>query len=220
VDINAPTPQSGYTQRPDPNYGRIRQMQPAGFLTGTGMDISYRGRLNKLFTGWGRYTWSHYESNTDGIGFYPENQNAPGDEWARASFDRRNRLGFYAMFHPESVFNLSAGIFSNTGRPWTPTTGTDPYGDGLFNARPDGVERNSRTLPTYNDLDLRWGHDFPLTASKEDESPHLGFSASAFNILNHENAGGVDTVTTSSGYGEVTSVSAPRRLQLGMRFEF
>ena len=59
-----------------------------------------------------------------------------------------------------------------------------------------------------------------VTSSKEDESPHVGFSASAFNILNHENAGGVDTVTTSSGYGEVTSVSAPRRLQLGMRFEF
>ncbi len=220
VDINAPTPQSGYTARPDPTYGRIRQMQPAGFLTGSGMDISYRGRMNKWFTGWGRYTWSHYESNTDGIGWYPENQYAPNDEWSQASFDRRNRLGFYAMFHPESVFNLSAGIFANTGRPWTPTTGTDPYGDGLFNARPDGVARYSETLPNYTDLDLRWGHDFALTSSKEDESPHLGFSASAFNILNHENAGGVDTVTTSSGYGEVTSVSAPRRLQLGMRFEF
>ncbi len=42
VDVNAPTPQSGYTARPDPAYGRIRQMQPAGFLTGSGMDISYR----------------------------------------------------------------------------------------------------------------------------------------------------------------------------------
>jgi len=220
VDVNAPTPQSGYAQRPDPAFGRIRQMQPAGFLTGSGMDVSYRGRLNKWFTGWGRYTWSHYESNSDGIGWYPENQSAPSDEWARASFDRRNRLGFYAMFQPESVFNLSAGIFTNTGRPWTPTTGTDPYGDGLFNARPDGVARNSGTLPSYTDLDLRWGHDFALTASKEDDSPHLGFSASAFNMLNHENASGVDTVTTSSGYGEVTSVGAPRRLQLGMRFEF
>ncbi|KAA6464866.1 hypothetical protein DYQ86_02610 [Acidobacteria bacterium AB60] len=220
VDVNAPTPQSGYSERPNPAYGRIRQMQPAGFLTGSGMDVSYRGRLNKWFTGWGRYTWSHYESNTDGIGWYPENQYAPHDEWARASFDRRNRLGFYAMFHPESVFNLSAGIFANTGRPWTPTTGTDPYGDGLFNARPDGVGRNSETLPSYTDLDLRWGHDFALTGSKEEESPHLGFSAAAFNILNHENASSVDTVTTSSGYGEVTSVSAPRRLQLGMRFEF
>jgi hypothetical protein len=220
VDINAPTPQSGYTQRPDPNYSRIRQMQPAGFLTGSAMDISYRGRLNKWFTGWGRYTWSHYESNAEGIWFYPQNQYAPNDEWANASWDRRNRLGMYAMFHPKSVLNLSAGIFANSGSTWTPTTGSDPYGDGLFNARPEGVGRDSETLPAYTDLDLRWGHDFAVTPNKDEDAPRVGFSASAFNILNHENTSWVDTVTTSSGYGETTSAGAPRRLQLAMRFEF
>ncbi len=75
--------------------------------------------LNKYFTGFGRYTWSHYESNTGGIGWYPQNQYAPNDEWSNAGWDRRHRLGMYAMFHPESVLNLSAGIFANTGTPWT-----------------------------------------------------------------------------------------------------
>ncbi len=93
VDINAPTPESGYTERPDPSYGMIRQMQPYGFFEGSGLDISYRGRLNKYFTGFGRYTWSHYESNTGGIGWFPQNQYAPNDEWSNASFDRRNRAG-------------------------------------------------------------------------------------------------------------------------------
>ena len=122
-------------------------MQPAGFFEGSGMDISYRGRFNKYFTGFGRYTWSHYESNTGGIGWFPQNQYAPNDEWSNASFDRRHRLGMYAMFNPESVFNLSAGIFANTGRPWTILTGTDAYGDSLFNTRPDGVERNTENRP-------------------------------------------------------------------------
>ena len=102
---------------PIPPYGRYRQMQPAGFLEGSGLDVSYRGRLNKYFTGLGRYTWSHYESNTGGIGLFPQNQYAPNDEWANASFDRRQRLGMYAMFHPESVLNLSAGIFANPAQP-------------------------------------------------------------------------------------------------------
>ena len=53
VDINAPTPESGYTVRPDPNYGLIRQMQPYGFFEGSGLDVSYRGRLNKYFSGLG-----------------------------------------------------------------------------------------------------------------------------------------------------------------------
>ncbi len=118
VDINAPTPQSGYTVRPNTAFGRIREMQPEGFFEGNAMDISYRGRLNKYFTGFGRYTYAHYESNTSGIGWYPQNQYAPNDEWSDASFDRRHRLGMYATFNPESVLNLGAGVFANTGTPY------------------------------------------------------------------------------------------------------
>jgi hypothetical protein len=220
VDINAPTAASGYTERPDPNYGRIRQMQPAAFFEGEGFDVSFRGRVNRYFTGFGRYTWSHYASNTGGIYWFPQNQLEPNDEWANSNWDRRHRLSMYAMFHPDGLLNLSAGIFANTGTPWTIVTGTDAYGDGLFNTRPDGVERNTETNPNYVDLDLRWGHDFHLTPNKEEESPKLGFSAGAFNVLNHLNGGGVDPVETSSSFGQITSAAPPRRIQLGMRVEF
>jgi len=220
VDVNAPTPESGYTERPNPEVGMIRQMQPYGFFEGNGLDVSFRGRVNKYFTGFGRYTWSHYESNTNGIGWYPENQYAPNDEWADASFDRRHRLGMYAMVNPKSVYNLAAGVFANTGRPWTVTTGTDEFGDSLFNTRPDGVARNSETMPSYVDLDLRWGHDFAITPSKDEDAPRLGFSAGAFNLLNHPNPNSVDTVETSPTFGDVTADGPPRRIQLGMRVEF
>jgi hypothetical protein len=184
------------------------------------MDISYRGRLNKYFTGFGRYTWSHFESNNNGIGWFPQNQYAPNDEWSNAGWDRRHRLGLYAMFHPESVFNLSAGIFANSGNPWTVLTGTDTYGDNLFNTRPEGVARNTETSPSYVDLDLRWGHDFHITPNQDEEAPKLGFSAGAFNVLNHENPSSIDTVETSPTFGDVTAVNPPRRIQMGMRFEF
>ena len=220
VDVNAPTPESSYTDRPDADYGMIRQMQPEGVFVGDGLDISYRGEFNKYFTGFGRYTWSHYDSNTGGIGWFPQNQYAPNDEWSRASWDRRQRFGLYAMFNPKSVFNLSTGIFANSGTPWTVLTGTDEYGDSLFNTRPDGVARNTETMPSYVDVDLRWGHDFALTGNKADDAPRLGVSAGAFNVLNHENPNGIDTVQTSSSFGDVTSVNSPRRIQLGMRFEF
>jgi hypothetical protein len=220
VDVNAPTPASEYTERPNADYARIRQMQTAGFQEGDGFDVSYRGRWNKYFTGFGRYTWSHYESNTGGIGWFPQNQYAPNDEWSSTGWDRRHRLGMYATFQPEGVLNLSAGIFANTGTPWTVLTGTDLYGDGLFNTRPDDVARNSETNPSYVDLDLRWGHDFHLTGSKNEESPKVGLSAAAFNIVNHVNGGGIDPVITSTEFGQITSAAPPRRIQLGMRFEF
>lgn len=220
VDINAPTPESGYTERPNPAFGRIREMQPEGTFWGNGVDISYRGELNKYFTGFGRYTWSHIESNQEGIGWFPQNQYDPNQEWSNSGWDRRNRLGMYAIFNRESVANLSVGIFANAGAPWTVLTGADPYGDNLFNARPDGVARNTENLPDYVDLDLRWGHDFHLTQSKDEESPKLGFSAGAFNVLNHENGTAVDQVESSTSFGQVTSVAPPRRIQLAMRFEF
>ncbi|HEY1647328.1 MAG TPA: carboxypeptidase regulatory-like domain-containing protein [Terracidiphilus sp.] len=220
VDINAPTPQSGYTLRANPAVGRVRQMQPAAFYAGSGLDISYRGMWNKYFTGFGRYTWSHYESNTGGISWFPQNQLAPEDEWSNSGYDRAQRLGLYAIFQQKSLLNLAAGVFANSGSPWTVLTGTDAYGDGLFNTRPDGVGRNSETGPDYVDLDLRWGHDFAITPNKSDEAPRLGFSASSFNVLNHVNGSAVDTVETSPEFGEVTSVAPPRRVQLAMRFEF
>jgi hypothetical protein len=225
VDVNAPaiTITNGditVGARPNPNFSRIRQMQPEGFWQGDGMDISYRGRFNKYFTGFGRYTWSHYEANTGGIGWYPQNQYDPNDEWSNAGWDRRHRVGMYAMFNPESVLNLSAGVFANTGTPWTELTGTDAYGDDLFNTRPEGVERNTETNPSYVDMDLRWGHDFAFTSNKDEDAPKLGFSAGAFNLLNHVNGGGIDQVVNTSSFGEITSAAPPRRIQLGMRFEF
>ena len=220
IDINAPTAQSGYTLRPDPSYGRIRQMQPEGIYKGNGLDVSYRGMWNKYFTGFGRYTWAHYESNTGGIGWFPQNQLDPEEEWSNSGYDRRQRMGMYAIFNQKSLLNLSTGVFANSGSPWTELTGTDPYGDGLFNARPDGIGRNSETGPGYVDLDLRWSHDFAITSNKDDEAPHLGFSASSFNLLNHVNGQGIDSVETSPSFGQITSAAPPRRIQLAMRFEF
>ena len=220
VDINAPTQLSGFAQRPNPAYGRIRQMQPEGFLAGSGMDVAYRGKLNKYFTGFGRYTWSHYESNTGGIGWYPENQFEPNNEWADSGWDRRHQMNMYAMFHPDGLLNLAVGVFANTGSPWTVLTGTDDFGDNLFNTRPDGVARNTERGPSYVDMDVRWGHDFAFTADKGDEAPKVGFSAGAFNVLNHVNGWGIDQVQSSADFGKITGASAPRRIQLGMRFQF
>jgi hypothetical protein len=220
LDINAPTQASDYATRPDPDYARIRQMQPAAFYDGYGMDVSYRGRFNKYFTGFGRYTWSHYESNTGGIGWYPQNQLDPEDEWSNSGYDRRHQFNMYAMLHPDGVLNLAVGVFANTGYPWTVVTGTDDYGDGLFNTRPDGVGRNTETGPNYVDMDVRWGHDFAFTANKADEAPRIGFSAGAFNVLNHVNGSGIDQVNTSSSFGQITSAASARRLQLGMRLQF
>ena len=88
VDINAPTPESGYTVRPDPAYGRIREMQPeepSGKAAAWTSPI--RGTLNKYFTGFGRYTWSRYESNQEASGGFRKTSTR------RTTSGRQSRLG-------------------------------------------------------------------------------------------------------------------------------
>jgi Carboxypeptidase regulatory-like domain/TonB dependent receptor len=219
VDLNAP-PGPLYAQRPNPNYSQVREMQSAGTQKGTALDINYRGRFNKRFTGFAWYTWSHYGNNTSGIWWFPENQQDPNADWGPADWDQRQHFGLYAMINPQHLLNLGVGVFTNTGHPWTELTGTDAYGDDLFNARPAGVARNSEIGPGYSDLDLRWGYDFKLHPKEVDRSPTVGLSVASFDVLNHPNGSYVDTVEGSPDFGEVTSADPPRRAQLGMRFNF
>ena len=173
IDINAPLPPY-YSSRPDPNASQLRQIQSEGTQIGSALDINYRGRFNKRFTGFAWYTWSHYANNTSGIWWFPQNQQDPNADWGPADWEQRNHFGFYGMINPRHLLNLGVGVFANSGKPWTVLTGTDAYGDNLFNARPDGVARNSEIGPDYADLDLRWGYDFKIQPKELDKSPTIG----------------------------------------------
>jgi hypothetical protein len=219
IDLNAPLAPF-YAARPDPNYSQVRQMQSAGTLKGSALDINYRGRFNRRFTGFAWYSWSHYGNNTSGIWWFPEQQQDPNADWGPSDWNKSQHFGVYAMLNPDHLLNLGLGIFANGGEPWTALTGTDAYGDNLFNARPAGVPRNSETGPDYSDLDLRWGYRWKLHPKELDRSPTVGVSVASFDVLNHPNGSFVDTVEGSPDFGQVTNADPPRRTQLGMRFNF
>jgi hypothetical protein len=48
----------------------------------------------------------------------------------------------------------------------------------------------------------------------------LEFYAQAFNLLNHANLGAFSGVETSPFFGQATSAQPPRRMELGLRFNF
>jgi hypothetical protein len=219
IDVNAPLAPE-YTTRPNPDVSQLRQIQSAGTQIGSALDVNYRGRFNKRFTGFGWYTWSHYGNNTDGISWFPQDQKDPGAEWGPASWEQRQHFGLYGMINPEHLLNLGVGVFANSGHPYTVLTGADNFGDDLFNARPDGVARNSEIGPDYADVDLRWGYDFKLQPKELDKSPTVGVSVSSFDVLNHPNGSYVDNTEGSPDFAQVTSAYPPRRLQLAMRFNF
>jgi Carboxypeptidase regulatory-like domain/TonB dependent receptor-like, beta-barrel len=219
VDINAPLPPD-YTTRPNPNVSQLRQIQSEGTEIGSALDVNYRGRFNKRFTGFAWYTWSHYANNTDGFWFFPENQYDPNAEWGPASWQNRNHFGVYGAINPRHLLNLGVGVFAHGGEPYSILTGDDNYGTNLFNARPAGVPRNSEIGPDYADMDLRWGYDFKIHPKQTDRSPTVGLSVASFDVLNHPNGSYVDNTEGSEDFGQVTSYDAPRRMQMGLRATF
>ena len=118
------------------------------------------------------------------------------------------------------LFKLGVSISLYSGSPYSLTTGTDDFGNGLFNIRPAGVPRNSLHGPGYADVDLRWSRDFALQKTKKDKSPVITLGLDAFNVFNRVNFASFVGTETSPFFGQALAAQPPRRLQVLARFKF
>jgi outer membrane receptor protein involved in Fe transport len=220
IDINAPLPPFTSAVRPNPNYAQILQQQSGGYQKSDSLGVSYRGRISNKFSGFMQYTYQHADANTEFSTFIPENQFNPNAEWSRTNFDQRHRFSFFGTLYPDKPLNLGVGFYANTATPYSITTGADNYQDGLTNARPAGVPRNSLNSGGYQDVQLRLGYTFKVRPARKDQSPTIGLSLSSFNTLNRVNYGGFVGVVTSADFMKPTTASDPRRLQLAASYNF
>jgi len=220
VDINAPLPPFTSYARPNPNFAQVLQLQSQGYQKTDGMNVSYRGRVGNVVSGFLQYTLQHSDANTTFSTFMPQNQYKPNDEWSRSDFDQRQRLGLFATLYPDKPLNFGVGFYDNTPLPYTITTGTDDYKTGVFNARPAGVPRNSLNGGDFQDLQVRVGYTYKLHPRVKDDESALAFSVSGFNTLNRVNFETYNGVQGSLLYKQPTSAADPRRLQLQISYTF
>jgi hypothetical protein len=76
-------------------------------------------------------------------------------------------------------------------------------------------ERNLLRNPGYLGWDMGLRKNFPVT-----ERQRLQFRFEVFNILNHPNWNGANANPTSSAFGQVTSKSGERNVQLALKYIF
>jgi len=125
------------------------------------------------------------------------------------------------IFNAGKYFNLGAGVYVSSGKPYTITTGFDNYNDGLVNARPPGVPRNGLEGPGFVRLDVRWSHNFQLTKpKKKEQGATMNVAIDAFNSLNHVNYVSYVGVMTSPFFRQPVAALPMRRLQLSAGFRF
>jgi hypothetical protein len=220
LDINAPLPPFVSAVRPNQAYGQVLQLNSGGTQKSDGLNLSYRGSIGQVFSGFLQYGFQHADSDTEYSVFNPENMYVPNGEWSRANTDQRQRLSLFGTFYPDKLINLGIGFYNNTPPPYSITTGTDAYYTGLFNARPPGVPRNSLNAGGYQDVQVRWGYTFKLRPRQKDASQAIAVSVSSFNTFNHVNYFGYVGVVSSSSFGQPTTASDPRRIQLNAAYSF
>ncbi len=113
----------------------------------------------------------------------------------------------------------------HSGSPQNITVGSDVNGDGNSSTdRPfvNGyiIGRNALRGPRVETVDLRMEKRIPIR-----ESVSLDFLGEAFNLFNHVNYTGVNSVwgtglTPNASFGHFTSAGDPREIQLGVKLYF
>ncbi|HXC17600.1 MAG TPA: TonB-dependent receptor [Holophagaceae bacterium] len=229
------------TRRPDTRYSSVIRYDSTGeskYRAGTvGMQWQLRDTVALNFS----YTYSKSEDNyTDWVTDYePVNtfdSNASAN-WGPSNQDQRNRFqvsGVLSSKNWQNAFfrNWTASFIGRfaSGRPYTILTGVDNdygtlggqnFGNGDGGAspsdRPVGVGRNSETLPSNSNMDIRLARKFPMG-----KKGGVEVMLDVFNVFNHYSQTNIQNVIAAPGYGTPVTTSADhnRELQLGVRFSW
>lgn len=217
IDANAPLP--GSVVRPNPIVGQVREMQSDGYLKGNALELTFRGKLNKYFSGQVQYTTGRTDNDTSGITFFPASSYNAAADWGRSDNDRLHKFDLLASTQAIKFFTLGVALSVYSGKPVNITSGGDDNHDGILNDRPAGIARNTMPGPGMIDLDLNVSHDFPLSKAKK-ETKVISLSLNSFNVLNHPNYVTYIGAISSSLFGKPVAAQPPRRLQLDVQFKF
>ncbi len=219
IDANAPLLMGGNYVYPNPALGQDRQIQSEGHLKGNALELTFRGKPSKYFTGQVQYTLSRTYNNTSGITYFPANSYNPSADWGRSDNDRLHKFDLLASSQPTRFFTFGAALSLYSGKPVNITTGSDDNHDGIINDRPPGIARNTLPGPGTISLDLNLSHDFPLSKKKK-ESRIISVALNSFNVLNHPNYVTYIGTITSPLFGHPAAAQPPRRMQLDIQFKF
>ena len=161
-DINAPLPGTGGFYNtpavlPFPNQGPIYEFESAGIYNQNQIMANVNTRMTKNVSLFGFYQLNFAKSNTDGLGTFPANQYNLSADYGPSNTDVRNRGVIGGSVTTWWDVRLSPFIQAQSGAPFNIITGTDLYGDSLFNVARPGISTDPNKpglLPTrYGLLD-------------------------------------------------------------------
>jgi len=148
IDINAPQPGTFDPSIPNSGVfplghpGPVFMMESAGLYNQNQIIVNVNSKVNSKISLTGSYMYNRAMSNTDGLGTFPANPYDMTGEYGPASTDIHHRMYLSGTIMTVLGIRFNPLLIANTGPPFDITTGSDIYGDTLFNARP-GIATNA-----------------------------------------------------------------------------
>jgi hypothetical protein len=227
--------------RPNLAFGDITQFESSGRSESDRLNIGARIRMPFASTQPGilnvTYTYGHDRNYADSATSLPSNSLNPNLDWGPSRQDIRHRLQIQGQSTLLYGVRANANLTIASGTPYNLTTGRDDNDDGVFNDRPEGATRNSlRGDPTWG-LNLTLSRRFALStvaapAGRSGQSfggpggrgagngRSMELFLQAQNVLNHVMPTAYVGNLSSPYFGQATSVSQPRDVNVGVRFSF
>lgn len=236
--------------RPDPNFANIIETvsdgQQHSDQVATTLNVNFAGGVrNANAPLWNprrttlrvAYWLARANNNFDGPFIVPPSGTL-ATEWGPSPGDRRHR--YQIALNSQALKNLNASftLGGNTGTPYTITTGFDDNNDSIFNDRPAGVGRNSARISNQATVTASLTYSIGLgtaatpraqerqgggergSAGSPSGRYRLVLTLAVNNLTNRPNFIGYSGILTSPFYLEPTSVSNPRKVDVGVGFRF
>jgi hypothetical protein len=142
ADINAPLPGSYDAAAPASGLyplghpGAVDLMESAGLYNQNQVISNFNTKLNSGISLFGFYVFNRAFSNTDGVGTFAANLYSMAGEYGPAATDVHHRVTIGGSINLRWAVRISPFVVMQSGAPFDITTGNDPFGTTLFNARP------------------------------------------------------------------------------------
>jgi hypothetical protein len=223
----------------------ILQFESSGKSEGTVLFVGANCSSNKYLNVYSGYLLFDYHTDADSRNLFPQSSFDLSGEWARPSWQARQRVFVVLLMNLPLSLKGSANFTAASGLPFNITTGRDNNGDGIFNDRPDwaandpqaivtrlgafnpnvingNVPRNAGTSPATFNLDFNLSRSFALSAKPPsgDNRRSLVVNVRVSNLLNHTNVLGLNGVLLSPFFGQANTAAPARRVEAGLRFNF
>lgn len=229
-----------------PFTANVTQFVNAGRVDYDAVMMQIRKRYSHNYSAQVSYTYSSSRGNTSGNGTAGSNFQVLNDmhlelNQGHSDFDTRHNFTFSGTVLVPKTYglNLSWVLRALSGRPFTLTNGNvdtdrngiqaEPLPAGQYSGNPANnattytvqnytAERNGAYGPGFMSLDMRFGYRIPLQQRRRVE-----LSVDVFNLTNHvnfANPSGNQASTTFLILNAYNTSYAPRKAQIGVRFEF